>query len=614
MFLSDQVIITLMEKQKVKGHVVRAPDEFGPFFGLFRRLGVSEEPRADHYAKALERLYEESQGRPLEPNELELVKRSVDNLFTCLKAEHIPDNTLSVKSVYLPAESITAVKETQNSPMSVYLADSRQLILEVTDEQKNRVRSPSQHLAVFLGFKKLELEARDLHREVNGRLPDAYKMKLWQEVVKETLTESCKTLARADTDTLFFEGRMHSPEVLNAVLRLVNHQKLKEDQEFPEDAVKEVEKKLLLLRIRKVTNLETVLSMNGSELPGTQEKTDFFLEQQPQVEQGVYNAIATLYADGDQNLSQDPGKKEFMVELNTAVFLVVGTLDGIMLDCCLQNPSAAATFLNKKGVPPLTTSRETQPTVFPAPGTFVPESMHGILNNNIDEFHVGEHVAYELFDPCLDIAFLETNVDDDLAKVLKDIRRELRDIWSAFTSDKDRLRAVKRLLLEWHPDKNQGREEFCTKVFQRSSDFFRTSTSNPQPEEGRRWMRQAKLDLDAAVKTLRGGDALMYNWACYQAHQTAEKALKAVAFRRDAWACRKTSHSLRDLAGSLSDSEITEPAGQLDDLVQYHTRMRYPDLCTFPKIPAEVYGQDEATKACDFAGQILKRAQTLVLN
>lgn len=29
-----------------------------------------------------------------------------------------------------------------------------------------------------------------------------------------------------------------------------------------------------------------------------------------------------------------------------------------------------------------------------------------------------------------------------------------------------RRRAVKRLLFSWHPDKNPGREEFCTKVFQ----------------------------------------------------------------------------------------------------------------------------------------------------
>ena len=54
--------------------------------------------------------------------------------------------------------------------------------------------------------------------------------------------------------------------------------------------------------------------------------------------------------------------------------------------------------------------------------------------------------------------------------------------------------------------------------------YFFTSSSrsraNPQPEEGRRWMRQAVCDLKAAIVTLtHGGDGGIYNWACYQAHQ-----------------------------------------------------------------------------------------------
>ena len=205
-------------------------------------------------------------------------------------------------------------------------------------------------------------------------------------------------------------------------------------------------------------------------------------------------------------------------------------------------------------------------------------------------------------------AFTQPEARDDLKEVLKDIRHQLREIWSNLPGDKSRKRAVKRLLLKWHPDKNPGREEFCTKVFQwiqryvslledrqtlpsddeddvdsyppnyrsyrhdRSSfsgrrgyggggfygSFFdnifsrgrsyaesrRTyysstgggsgtfsgfcghftsssrSRANPQPEEGRRWMRQAVHDLKAAIVTLtHGGDGGIYNWACYQAHQ-----------------------------------------------------------------------------------------------
>ena len=206
-------------------------------------------------------------------------------------------------------------------------------------------------------------------------------------------------------------------------------------------------------------------------------------------------------------------------------------------------------------------------------------------------------------------AFTQPETGDDLKKVLKDIRHQLREIWSNLPEDKSRKRAVKRLLLKWHPDKNPGREEFCTKVVQwiqryvslledgqtlpsddeddvdshppsyrsyqhggssssgrrryrrggfygsffddvysrgqsyaqssrkcysdkgsgygTSSGFcgyFFTSSSrsraNPQPEEGRRWMRQAVHDLKAAILTLtHGGDGGVYNWACYQAYQ-----------------------------------------------------------------------------------------------
>ena len=205
-------------------------------------------------------------------------------------------------------------------------------------------------------------------------------------------------------------------------------------------------------------------------------------------------------------------------------------------------------------------------------------------------------------------AFSQLETDGDLKEVLKDIRRQLREIWSNLPDGKSRKRALKRLVLKWHPDKNPGRKEFCTKVFQQiqryvsllendqklpsddeddvdsnpsddryyrqqdssssgrrgyggggfygsffdnifsrgrsyaessrtcyggagsgsgtSSGFYDSfftscsrSRANPQPEEGRRWMRQAMQDLKAARLTLTQGSQGVYNWACYQAHQ-----------------------------------------------------------------------------------------------
>ncbi len=53
-------------------------------------------------------------------------------------------------------------------------------------------------------------------------------------------------------------------------------------------------------------------------------------------------------------------------------------------------------------------------------------------------------------------------------------------------------------------------------------------------DRSRDWMRQAGADLRHAENSRPAGD---FNWACFAAHQAAEKAVKA-AFQRlhaDAW-------------------------------------------------------------------------------
>ena len=210
-------------------------------------------------------------------------------------------------------------------------------------------------------------------------------------------------------------------------------------------------------------------------------------------------------------------------------------------------------------------------------------------------------------------AFCQRQAGEDPGLVLTALRSQLRHIWSQLPDARSRKRAVKRLLLKWHPDKNPGREAFCTGVFQHiqlcvsrleqglplpadgeddvdsyppdggrpdrrhgastrggrrghgggggggggwfgsffedvysrgrshaqssgessyasssspsSSSWFSPSSSrpraNPQPEEGRRWMRQARQDLGAARGTLSHGGRGVSNWACYQAHQVS---------------------------------------------------------------------------------------------
>ena len=77
-----------------------------------------------------------------------------------------------------------------------------------------------------------------------------------------------------------------------------------------------------------------------------------------------------------------------------------------------------------------------------------------------------------------------------------------------------------------------------------------------------------------------------------------EKALKAVLYFRNANSSCLRDHSLVNLASEVGDDTLVELARQLEGRVGNHMRMRYPDVLTFPKIPADVYGADDASAAC----------------
>ncbi|XP_070206314.1 sacsin-like [Littorina saxatilis] len=268
-------------------------------------------------------------------------------------------------------------------------------------------------------------------------------------------------------------------------------------------------------------------------------------------------------------------------------------------------------------------------------------------------------------------AFSQPGASDDLKAVLRDIRRQLRSMPDA----KSRKQVSKRLILKWHPDKNPGKEKFCTEVFQAIQDYmsrleqgeellsddeddrstrasggdgfgsffddvfargqsyaesrrtfhssggwsspgfsFRSycsSSANPQPKEGKRWLQQAEKDKETAREMLQR-DTASFNWICYMTHQAAEKALKAVLYRRDAGHDQRYSHSICSIACSVRDASTQVLVSQLDDLLGYHTQMRYPGYGRgYPKIPSDIYSQEEAAQACDLADKIVERAKEL---
>ena len=124
-----------------------------------------------------------------------------------------------------------------------------------------------------------------------------------------------------------------------------------------------------------------------------------------------------------------------------------------------------------------------------------------------------------------------------------------------------------------------------------------------------RWLAQAEADLRAAETSAKGGH---FEWACFQAQQAAEKALKAVLFKHGlttAW-----GHSLVNLVGEAAAREpalsTLDPDARLLD--KYYVPTRNPNGLAAPSIPATFYTQQDSAACLASARSILTACRKYV--
>lgn len=120
-------------------------------------------------------------------------------------------------------------------------------------------------------------------------------------------------------------------------------------------------------------------------------------------------------------------------------------------------------------------------------------------------------------------------------------------------------------------------------------------------ERARDWMAQAERDLAHAENDLASG---FYEWSCFSAQQTVEKAIKALYQTRNqlAW-----GHSVRELLEGLRDElsvseSLIEVGKSLD---KYYILSLYPN--GFPSgAPVDYFTERDAQGAVDAAHKIIR--------
>lgn len=127
-------------------------------------------------------------------------------------------------------------------------------------------------------------------------------------------------------------------------------------------------------------------------------------------------------------------------------------------------------------------------------------------------------------------------------------------------------------------------------------------------QEGGRWWRQAKDDLEAAEALVAAGKNAQ---AAFLAQQSGEKSLKAfwIKLDLDPW-----GHSLARLIKDLPESKRLEIAHLLDGalaLDKLYIPTRYPDALA-ELTPAEAFTRNEAEVAIRHAREVLIAIERLV--
>ena len=119
-------------------------------------------------------------------------------------------------------------------------------------------------------------------------------------------------------------------------------------------------------------------------------------------------------------------------------------------------------------------------------------------------------------------------------------------------------------------------------------------------------LEQAEADQRAAVLSESGG---AYEWACFQAQQSGEKAVKAYLYARGLTSI--ISHSLRRLLRECESLDASfrnlADAGRLLD--QHYIATRYPNGLDAELAPTRYYEQGDAEACLASARSILEHVK-----
>ncbi|CAH1244396.1 SACS [Branchiostoma lanceolatum] len=221
----EQIAINLEADDEIRPYLYSMPMELGEYNKLFVSLGAPEKPTPMQYAKVLEEFYALSRGEPLDPNEKVGTHRAVYGMFHSLRPESIinfgggrpsqtrdiEDALQDVRCLYLPSRKKRLQKSTD-------------LVFDDTPHFINRVKEGF-HYPILVPLKDCHLF--DDEQELISRLPTQLRPKYLSSLVQEQLCDGDEQTACVMGNNCVLESKLTSlflsTHFSQAIVRLCKH-------------------------------------------------------------------------------------------------------------------------------------------------------------------------------------------------------------------------------------------------------------------------------------------------------------------------------------------------------------------------------------------------------
>ena len=520
-----QVVIELDKNLEIRPFLYSLPGELCQFKLFFQYLGCAPSVKPSHFAMVLEMLQDNCKKNRLEPNEIEKALKAEKSIFEAL--EDYPEGLQDLSSLYLPAMR-PFVKRLEGTALSIFLCNASELLFDDAPYYHDRLGCFEQLFVVDLKRANVRCSPSHIYKDLIMLLPHAARPQLLSYAVEEKFSNSRGKTAIFDVGAAsIMKKTLHSEQFSRGIIRLIRHACHKNQVEVDESVVTVIEGRLKTTEIHGVSGIETNLVHDGKVITGSEMEVPFYLEKVCRSGEENWSLYVNVADDVEETLSTIAMVlADVIAEACNGLLRETAMFIPEMLQ---SQPGKISSLLDKRKIRPDDAYDSKKGDVYPQPGDFIPIEDHHLLNPEFGTFYPGEYVGYEVEDPSLHLedgdatyiyaviieeicADIDTdtsifcrnyriNIGSDKTPVVQATElykfyrpREVISTAVALTDQQDsthapnekqhifqkitevleeawklpkdkRRQVVKRLFLQWHPDKNPGNEEFCTEVF-----------------------------------------------------------------------------------------------------------------------------------------------------